>query len=112
MKAVLNGVPHLSVSDGWWVEGYNGKNGWSFGGDKEAENPDQADAEAIYELLEKEIIPLYYEVSGDGVPHGWVRTMKEAIKSNAPRFSARRMVKEYTEKFYTKALQGKRKEPF
>jgi starch phosphorylase len=104
MKAALNGVPHLSISDGWWVEGYNGKNGWSFGGEKEAENPDQADAEAIYELLEKEIIPLYYDVSGDGVPHGWVRTMKETIKSNAPRFSARRMIKEYTEKFYIKAL--------
>ncbi|MCK4622212.1 MAG: alpha-glucan family phosphorylase [Desulfuromonadales bacterium] len=111
MKAALNGVPHLSISDGWWVEGYNGKNGWSFGGDKEAENPDQADAEAIYELLEKEIIPLYYDVSGDGVPHGWVRTMKETIKSSASRFSARRMIKEYTEKFYAKALPGLEKEP-
>jgi starch phosphorylase len=111
MKAALNGVPHLSISDGWWAEGYNGKNGWSFGGDKEAENPDQADAEAIYELLEKEIIPLYYDVSGDGVPHGWVRTMKDTIKSNAPRFSARRMIKEYTEKFYAKALPGLEKEP-
>ena len=111
MKAALNGVPHLSISDGWWVEGYNGKNGWSFGGDKEAENPDQADAEAIYELLEKEIIPLYYDVSGDGVPHGWVRTMKETIKSSASRFSARRMIKEYTEKFYAEALPGLEKEP-
>ncbi len=111
MKAALNGVPHLSISDGWWVEGYNGKNGWSFGGDNEAENPDQADAAAIYELLEKEIIPLYYDVSGDGVPHGWVRTMKETIKSSASRFSARRMVKEYTEKFYAKALPGLEKEP-
>jgi len=111
MKAALNGVPHLSISDGWWAEGYNAKNGWSFGGDKGAENPDQADAEAIYELLEKEIIPLYYDVSGDGVPHGWVRTMKDTIKSNAPRFSARRMIKEYTEKFYTKALPGLEKEP-
>ncbi|OEU71705.1 MAG: alpha-glucan phosphorylase [Desulfuromonadales bacterium C00003093] len=110
MKAALNGVPHLSISDGWWVEGYNGKNGWSFGGDNEAENPDQADAAAIYELLEKEIIPLYYDVSGDGVPHGWVRTMKETIKNSAPRFSARRMVKEYSEKFYAKALPGLEKE--
>jgi starch phosphorylase len=54
--------------------------------------------------LEKEIIPLYYNVSGDGVPHGWVRTMKEIIKSNAPRFSALRMVKEYANKFYVYAL--------
>jgi len=59
----------------------------------------------VYEILEKKIIPLHYEVSDDGVPHGWVKVMKESIKSNAPRFSARRMVKEYIEKFYAKALK-------
>jgi starch phosphorylase len=105
MKAALNGVPHLSIMDGWWIEGFNGKNGWAFGKEERGGNRDQADAEAIYELLEKEIIPLYYNVSDDGVPHGWVKVMKESIKSNGPRFSARRMVKEYIEKFYTNALK-------
>jgi starch phosphorylase len=105
MKAALNGVPHLSIMDGWWMEGFNGKNGWAFGEEEVSGNRDQADAEAIYEILEREIIPLYYTVSDDGIPHGWVKVMKESIKSNAPRFSARRMVKEYIEKFYARALR-------
>jgi starch phosphorylase len=105
MKAALNGVPQLSIMDGWWIEGFNGKNGWAFGQDSEQGYQDQADAEAIYKILEEEIIPLYYKVSDDGVPRDWVRVMKESIKSNAPRFSARRMVKEYIEKFYVKALE-------
>jgi starch phosphorylase len=105
MKAALNGVPHLSIMDGWWIEGFNGKNGWSFSEATENEGRDQADAESIYGLLEKEIIPLYYKVSGAGIPDGWVNIMKEAIKSVAPKFSARRMVKEYAEKFYAYALK-------
>ncbi len=105
MKAALNGVPHLSIMDGWWVEGFNGKNGWAFGKEDVGENRDQADAEAIYRILEEEVIPLYYEVSEDGVPHGWVKLMKETIKSSASRFSARRMVKEYIQKFHVNALK-------
>jgi starch phosphorylase len=105
IKAALNGVPHLSILDGWWIEGFNGKNGWAFGDSEMTGNRDQADAEAIYDFLEKEIIPLYYNVSEDGVPHGWVSVMKQAIKSTATSFSARRMVKEYIAKFYTPALQ-------
>jgi starch phosphorylase len=105
MKAALNGVPHLSIMDGWWVEGFNGKNGWAFGQEDVSGNRDQADAEAIYQILEKEVIPLYYTVSDDGIPHGWVKVMKESIKGSGPRFSARRMVKEYIEKFYTRALK-------
>ncbi|KPJ66829.1 MAG: alpha-glucan phosphorylase, partial [Syntrophobacter sp. DG_60] len=107
MKAALNGVPHLSIMDGWWVEGYNGKNGWTFGREELTGNRDQADAEAIYQILENEVIPLYYKVSGDGIPHGWVKVMKESIKSNAPRFSARRMLKEYIKKFYANTLKDK-----
>jgi len=105
MKAALNGVPHLSIMDGWWMEGFNWKNGWSFGQEAVNGNRDQTDAEAIYRILEEEIIPLYYKVSDEGIPHKWVKVMKECIKSNAPRFSARRMVKEYIEKSYTKALK-------
>ncbi|TSA12803.1 MAG: alpha-glucan family phosphorylase [Deltaproteobacteria bacterium] len=102
MKASLNGVPHLSILDGWWIEGFNGKNGWAFGG----KGNDEEDAEAIYELLEKEIIPLFYRVDDDGIPHGWVKVIKGAIKSTSPSFSARRMVKEYAKKFYQNALKS------
>ncbi len=105
MKAALNGVPHLSIMDGWWMEGFNGKNGWTFGQEESDGRRDQLDAEAIYRILEQEIIPLYYKVSDDGIPHDWVKAMKESIKSNGPRFSTRRMVKEYIQKFYIKALK-------
>lgn len=103
MKASLNGVPHLSILDGWWLEGFNGKNGWAFGGDT---GDDVKDSEAIYNILEKEVIPLYYKVDDNGIPRDWVKVMKEAIKSTAPLFSARRMVKEYINKFYQNALKS------
>ncbi len=106
MKAALNGVPQLSILDGWWAEGYNGKNGWAIDGREDVRDRDSVDADSICTLLEKEIIPLYYRVSEDGVPHGWVAVMKEAIRSNAPRFSTRRMVKEYLDRFYVPALQA------
>jgi len=111
MKATLNGVPQLSVLDGWWIEGYNGKNGWAIEG---AEGPDRdaRDAAAIYDLLEKDIVPLYYDMDEDGVSHGWAAVMKEAIKVTGPNFSARRMAKEYTERFYAKALQAAVKAEF
>jgi len=104
MKASLNGVPNLSIMDGWWLEGYNGENGWAFGEGDAPPDRDQSDAEAIFSLLEKQVIPLFYDVSDHGVPHGWVQMMKEAIKSTGGKFSARRMVKEYIQKFYAKAL--------
>jgi starch phosphorylase len=104
MKASLNGVIHLSILDGWWIEGYNGINGWAFGNNVHDGNRDQADASQIYDLLEREVVPLYYLVSDDGIPHMWVKKMKEAIKSNAPRFSASRMVKEYLKMAYGPAL--------
>ena len=105
MKAALNGVPNLSIMDGWWIEGFNGKNGWAFGHEEVNGSRDGADAEAIYRLLEEDVLPLYYKISEDGVPHDWVRVMKASIKSNAAKFSARRMVKEYVQKFYAKALK-------
>jgi len=104
MKAGLNGVPHLSILDGWWVEGFNGKNGWAVEHDASSVSPDGNDAEKIYRILEDEIIPLYYKTSESGVPQDWVKAMKAAMKSNAARFSARRMVKEYIEKFYSKGM--------
>lgn len=101
MKAALNGVPQLSALDGWWIEGFNGKNGWAFGNTAAEEKRDAADAAEIYRLLETEIIPLYYNVTDDGFPYQWVRIMKESIRSSAARFSARRMVKTYLERYYS-----------
>jgi starch phosphorylase len=105
MKSSLNGVPHLSILDGWWPEGFNGENGWAFEG-AEGEFRETRDAEALYEIIEKKVIPLYYKVDDDGVPRGWVKIMKEAIKSTSPVFSARRMTKEYAERFYREALKS------
>jgi starch phosphorylase len=105
MKAALNRVPQLSILDGWWIEGFNGKNGWAFGAEEAAENRDGEDADAVYRILEQKIIPLYYSVSEDGTPEGWVKVMKETIRSNASRFNTRRMVKEYIDKFYLLALE-------
>lgn len=109
MKAALNGVPNLSILDGWWVEGYNGANGWAIGEGIDLENPDEqdaADAESIYQLLEQEIVPLYYDRDRDDVPRGWVQLMKESICSNAAKFSMRRMVKEYTERLYIPTMKA------
>lgn len=111
MKASANGVLHLSVRDGWWYEGYNGTNGWAIGDELEAYDPaeeDRSDAVALYRLLEEEIIPLYYQRDRAGVPHGWMLMVKEAISTIVPRFSARRMVKEYTEQMYIPATRSLR----
>jgi starch phosphorylase len=104
MKASVNGVPHLSILDGWWPEGYTGENGWAFGGEEIQGDRNPSDAEALYRLLEEKVIPLYYDRTADGIPHGFVRMMKEAIRTIAPRFCTRRMLKEYLEKFYRPAL--------
>jgi starch phosphorylase len=111
MKAAINGTPSLSILDGWWIEGYEGSNGWAFGGEAIEGDRTQADAEAVYRLLEEKIIPLYYERSDDGVPRGFVKVMKAAIKSVAPAFSARRMLKEYVEREYAEALALKTLQP-
>ena len=103
MKASLNGVLHMSVIDGWWPEAYNGNNGWAFGNTDSDKNKDADDAGQLYDLLEREVVPLYYTVSDDGIPHMWVKKMKEAIKSIAPLFSARRMVKDYVRLGYDPA---------
>jgi starch phosphorylase len=106
-KAALNGVPHLSVLDGWWAEAYDGTNGWAIGAPtEEPADPDArdaADAEALYQLLEQAVVPLYYDRGPDGAPRGWLRVVRRAIETGAPAFSARRMLKEYVERFYTTA---------
>ena len=104
MKASLNGVVNLSVLDGWWAEGYNGKNGWAIGDFQTArEEEDWKDAESLYNLLENEIAPLYYERDRIGIPHSWIRFVKEAIKTITPAFNACCMMKEYTRQMYLPA---------
>jgi starch phosphorylase len=107
MKASVNGIPNLSIPDGWWAEGYNGANGWAIESEQYEEEGEQEahDAGALYKLLEDEVVPLYYSRDRDGVPRGWVEIMRESIRSNAPRFSMRRMVKEYTDNMYLKAMR-------
>jgi len=110
MKASLNGVPHLSVRDGWWHEAYTGGNGWAIGnmttGVHSTDEEDRADAEALYSLLEEEIIPLYYDQDHKGVPRGWLHLIKEAIRTVVPRFCARRMLKEYAARMYVPAARS------
>ena len=115
MKAALNGVPHLSVRDGWWYEGYNGRNGWDIGGLEEpgnTEEEDRGDAEALYRLLEQEVVPLYYHQDRSSIPHGWIQVMKESIRSVVPLFCSRRMMKQYSDRLYLPAIEAvKRRGP-
>lgn len=102
-KAGVNGVPNFSVLDGWWEEGYNGGNGWAIGqpgGRGSGPEADAADAADIYRILEEKLVPLYYERDEFGVPRGWVKLMKESIRSVAPRYCADRMVKDYVNMLY------------
>jgi starch phosphorylase len=108
MKTALNGVPNLSILDGWWVEGYNGANGWAIGEGKEFDDhhtQDDHDANSIYQLLEDEIVPLFYTRDRDGIPRGWVEIMRESIRSNTAKFSMQRMVKEYVTELYVKRVE-------
>jgi starch phosphorylase len=109
MKAAINGVPHLSVADGWWAEGFNGANGWVIDGGVSSDSPDAAvdaaDAASLYRLLEEEVVPAFYERDHANIPRRWLATVKEAIRSVAPRFCARRMVKEYVTGMYAPAME-------
>jgi starch phosphorylase len=108
MKACMNGVPQISIGDGWWAEAYNGRNGWLIEGHAPAQDEaamDRADAEALYHLLETEIVPAFYDRDERGIPPRWLRVVREAMRSVAPAFSTRRMVKEYVSRMYAPALR-------
>ncbi len=108
MKAAMNGVPHLSIGDGWWAEGYTGSNGWLIRGEGDSRDPgtaDAADAAALYRLLEESVVPTFFDRDAHGVPRRWVRLVKEAIRTTVPRFSTRRMVKQYAEETYLPAFR-------
>ena len=113
MKAAMNGVPNLSVLDGWWPEAYRPPkgdkppNGWALGevryDDWEAQ--DEVDSQALYRILEEQVVPLYYDRDAVGIPRRWVQVMKEAIRTSVATFGARRMVKEYIEQMYLPAMR-------
>ncbi|MGI8518117.1 MAG: alpha-glucan family phosphorylase [Acidimicrobiia bacterium] len=103
MKAAINGTLNLSVLDGWWLEGFNGKNGWAFGspdGNHDQGAEDQKDATAFYELMEQEVVPAFYDQDEDGVSVRWMAMMQEAVASTLVAFSSDRMVAEYARLAY------------
>lgn len=103
MKAAINGTLNFSVLDGWWLEGYNGKNGWVFGSAEPNDDwaaADHHDADEFYRVLADEIAPLYYDRNARGVPEQWVGFMKEAIVSSLVEFSAHRMLADYCDLAY------------
>jgi starch phosphorylase len=111
MKAVLNGVINLSVLDGWWAEAYRRDVGWAIGHgevyeDKEAQ--DYIESNATYDLLEKDIVPTFYDRGSDGLPRGWLMRMKAGLGRLAPIYNTARMVQEYTRRFYQPALEQAR----
>jgi len=105
MKAACNGVLNLSVLDGWWAEAYDGSNGWAIDGgeDADAAAKDARDAVALFDLLEKEVIPMYYDRDSAGIPHAWVARIKASLRTIVPRFCATRMLDEYVAKVYSRS---------
>ena len=103
-KVAMNGGLNLSVLDGWWLEGYDGTNGFAIGSSvegAEAADVDSSDAESLYSLLEQQVVPLYYDRDSDGLPHKWIAMMKNAIATLVPEFNSDRMVEEYARRIYT-----------
>lgn len=110
-KAALNGVLNFSILDGWWREGYNGLNGWAIGTDDSHQDQkfqDDMDAESLYDTLENEIVPLFYNRSAEDLPWEWISRMKESIRTLAPEFSMRRMVKDYAKDLYFELIDKNR----
>jgi starch phosphorylase len=102
-KAAVNGALNISALDGWWIEGYRPDVGWAIGrqealGDDETQ--DREDAASLYDLIEREVVPLFYQRDNLGLPRGWIARMKASIRELLPVFSSSRMVREYTEAAY------------
>lgn len=106
MKAALNGVPQLSTLDGWWHEGYDGLNGWAIPPGSSRATPDEWDADRLYQLLEEQVVPTYYERDERGLPLGWIARMKHAVRVAGQSFTARRMLQQYVETCYAPAVRG------
>ncbi|MHC4488760.1 MAG: alpha-glucan family phosphorylase [Planctomycetota bacterium] len=107
MKAAVNGALNMSTLDGWWCEGYTPEGGWTIGagqGFEDTNYQDKVESQAIYNILENEVIPLFYTRSADNLPRPWIRRVKNSIKWIAPRFNTHRMVAEYARRFYNPAV--------
>jgi starch phosphorylase len=102
MKSALNGGIQVSVLDGWWAEAWDGQNGWAIDGDTDSDElaQDARHATALYELLEREVVPTFYDRDEDGVPRAWMQRVKRSMRTIGPRFAATRMVNDYTRDVY------------
>jgi starch phosphorylase len=108
-KAVLNGALNLSVLDGWWAEAYDGTNGFAIGRGTthvSEEVMDRRDSESLYNVLEREVVPTFYDRDVDGLPRRWIKMMRNSMCTLAWRFSAHRMVMDYTRSCYIPAAGG------
>jgi starch phosphorylase len=102
-KVAVNGGLNLSILDGWWIEGFDGTNGFAVGGTVESAkliDVDTADAQSLYRILEEEVIPTYYDRDSSGLPRKWIAMMKRAIETLVPKFNSDRMVRDYAELIY------------
>ena len=108
MKVAANGGLNLSILDGWWAEGYDPEVGWAIGSGEsydDLEYQNKVEGQALYDLLEKEIVPLFYDRGHDKLPHGWIAKMKAAMGKLAPVYNTNRMVRQYAERFYAPAAK-------
>ncbi len=109
MKAAVNGVLNCSTLDGWWAEAYDPTIGWAIGNGEEYEDTqlqDEIESKALYDLLEREIIPTFFDRGQDGLPRTWISMMKRSMQSIGKQFASHRMLMEYHEQFYSKALEN------
>jgi starch phosphorylase len=107
-KVPINGGLNFSILDGWWIEGYNGQNGWAIGQDRQYEEHEQQDLDdslSLYNILENEIVPLFYKRDKDGIPHEWIEKAKLSFHSTITQFSAHRMVWNYLQNYYMPAMK-------
>ncbi|MFO7780016.1 MAG: alpha-glucan family phosphorylase [Spirochaetia bacterium] len=112
MKAAVNGVLNCSTLDGWWAEAYDPTIGWAIGNGEEYEDTqlqDEIESKALYDLLEREIIPTFFDRGQDGLPRTWIGMMKRSMRSIGKQFASHRMLMEYHEQFYSKALENYKK---
>ena len=112
MKAAANGVLNCSILDGWWAEAYTPEIGWAIGSGEDYDDrnlQDHVESNALYNLLEQEIVPLFYERGSDGLPRRWIDKMKASIQTVGPSFNSHRMLQEYTEKYYLPAFERYRR---
>ncbi len=112
MKAAINGVLSCSILDGWWAEGYDPSLGWAIGSGEyyeDEEEQDEIESKLLYELLEREIIPRFFDRSRDGLPREWIGMMKSSMRELGPQFASHRMLMEYTDQFYAPALENARR---